>query len=182
MATIRCLKANVTREDAIACFQRGGLGGLLRRTRSGHLRSVAEAYVPFRLYPVEIRNGARSQRAWFALDAVDGSLDLYRFDAPPEGAQTIEIETRNRPEAGLPDARAVALLEDKVRRAVFQSGFFRIRDLRLRIAGPPVELNVPYWLGFYGSGERVRLRVLDAVRRRFEGAKARALFEAWLAA
>jgi hypothetical protein len=181
VATIRCLKANVTREDAIERF-RGGLVGLFRRAHGGGLRSVAEAYVPFRLYEVEILNGSRRQRAWFALDSVDGSLDLYRFDGPPEERQTIEIDTCNRPEAGLEDARAVALLEDKVRRAVFQSGFFRIRDLRLTVQGPPVELNVPYWLGFYGSGERVRLRVLDAVRRRFEGAKARTLFEAWLAA
>jgi hypothetical protein len=181
MATIRCLKANVTQEEAIERF-RGGLAGLLRRSRSGGLRSVAEAYLPFRLYEVEILNGLKRQHSWFALDAVDGSLDLYRFEAPPGGAQTIEIETRNRVVASLADARSVALLEDKVRRAVFQSGFFRIRDLRLRIAGPPVEVNVPYWLGFYGSGERVSLRVLDAVRRRFEGAKARALFEGWLAA
>jgi hypothetical protein len=181
MATIHCLKANVTQQEAIERF-RGGPARLFRAARAGGLRSVAEVYVPYRLYEVEILNGSRSQRGWFALDAVDGSLDLFRFDAPPDGAQTIEVETRNRPDPGLADARAVALLEDKVRRAVFQSGFFRLRDLRLRIEGPPVELNVPYWLGFYGSGERVRLRVLDAVRRRFEGAKARALFEAWLAA
>ena len=181
MATVRCLRANVTREEAIARFQ-GGLAGVLRRAHGSGLRAVAEAYLPFRLYELEVVNGAKSQREWFAIDAVDGSLDLYRFDAPPGGAQTIEIETRNRPEAGVEAARSVALLEDKVRRAVFQSGFFRIGNLSLRIEGPPLELSVPYWLGFYGSGERVRLRVLDAVRRRFEGAKARALFEAWLAA
>jgi hypothetical protein len=182
MANIRCLRANVTREEAIARFQGGGLADLLRRAQGGGLRAVAEAYLPFRLYEVEVANGARRQREWFAIDAVNGSLDLYRFDSPPDEAQTSQIETRNRPETGVEAARSVALLEDKVRRAVFQSGFFRIRNLSLRIEGPPVELNVPYWLGFYGSGERVRLRVLDAVRRRFEGAKARALFEAWLAA
>jgi hypothetical protein len=41
---------------------------------------------------------------------------------------------------------------------------------------------MPYWLGFYGADGALRCRVLDAVRRRMEGAKARALFEHWLAA
>jgi hypothetical protein len=42
-------------------------------------------------------------------------------------------------------------------------------------------LHVPYWLGFYGNAA-LRCRVLNAVRRRMEGAKASALFESWLAA
>jgi hypothetical protein len=42
-------------------------------------------------------------------------------------------------------------------------------------------LHVPYWLGFYGNAA-ARCRVLNAVRRRIEGAKASALFESWLAA
>jgi hypothetical protein len=44
----------------------------------------------------------------------------------------------------------------------------------------PLDLHVPYWIGLYGTTAVRRLRVLDAVRRRFEGGKARALFEAWL--
>jgi len=43
-----------------------------------------------------------------------------------------------------------------------------------------LELHVPYWIGFFGHGERAHVVVLDAVRRRLEGAKARALFEEWL--
>jgi len=51
----------------------------------------------------------------------------------------------------------------------------------LEIALEPIELHVPYWLGFYGNAA-ARCRVLNAVRRRMEGAKASALFESWLAA
>ena len=45
-----------------------------------------------------------------------------------------------------------------------------------------VQYHVPYWLGFYGTQQDLRCRVLDAVRRRIEGARASALFEQWLAA
>jgi hypothetical protein len=81
----------------------------------------------------------------------------------------------------LPQPSAEALLRQKVLRVIFQQGFFKIRDLKLEIALEPVELHVPYWLGFYGN-TTARCRVMDAVRRRIEGAKASALFESWLAA
>jgi hypothetical protein len=51
----------------------------------------------------------------------------------------------------------------------------------LEITQQPVELHVPYWLGFYGN-KVARCRAMDAVRRRIEGAKATALFESWIAA
>ena len=63
---------------------------------------------------------------------------------------------------------------------MFQTGFFRVRDLSFHVERAPLGLHVPYWVGFYGSAEVRRLRVMDAVRRRFEGGKARALFENWL--
>jgi len=44
----------------------------------------------------------------------------------------------------------------------------------------PVDIHVPYWLGFFGGRENASLEVMDAVRRQIEGAKARALFEDWL--
>jgi hypothetical protein len=45
----------------------------------------------------------------------------------------------------------------------------------------PDELHIPYWIGFRGSDDRVRISVIDAVRRRPEGAKVRRLVEEWLA-
>jgi hypothetical protein len=57
-----------------------------------------------------------------------------------------------------------------------------VRRPKLTVACLPLDFHMPYWLGFYGADGALRCRVLDAVRRRMEGAKARALFEHWLAA
>ena len=175
---ILSLRPNVTREQALARLEGGALGRLVGRP----LRSIAEVYVPFHLYRVEVHNRARSWTSWFALDAVTGSLDPYQFERPPAAADLIEVETRNRPEPTLPESEVARLLRDKLRRVVFQTGFFRVRGLRFDVRRVPPDLHVPYWLGFYGAGEAARLRVLDGVRRRVEGGKARALFEGWLAA
>jgi hypothetical protein len=56
-----------------------------------------------------------------------------------------------------------------------------MRDLQLSATTLSDELHIPYWIGFRGSDDRVRLSVIDAVRRRPEGAKVRRLVEAWLA-
>ena len=54
---IRCLRANVTQEEALAALERRG--GLLR----GRLRQLAAAYLPFRLYHVEVVNRGDEQAA-----------------------------------------------------------------------------------------------------------------------
>ena len=81
----------------------------------------------------------------------------------------------------MPPPRSESLLREKLLRVIFQQGFFKVRDLKLEIAPQPMELHVPYWLAFYGD-RLLRCRVMDAVRRRIEGAKASAFFEHWLAA
>jgi hypothetical protein len=53
--------------------------------------------------------------------------------------------------------------------------------LKVDIERMPVELYLPYWLAFYGSNRAAKCRVMDAVRRRIEGAKAASFFEEWLA-
>jgi hypothetical protein len=182
MSRIRSLRPNVTREEAIATLG-GGIPGRLRQWSDGALRSVAEVYVPFHLFDATIsRRGGHEQRSFFAIDAVVGTLDLYQFDEAPEGSALVEVETRNCPAALLEEARGASILENRLRRGVFQTGFFRVRDLRFLVKRVPLDLHVPYWLGFFGRGEAARLVALDAVRRRLEGAKARALFEGWLAA
>jgi hypothetical protein len=175
--TILSLRPNVTHEEAVKRLGGGALARLMRP-----LRSVADVYVPFHLYQVEVHNRSRPWTAWFALDAVTGQLDPYQFDRPPAEAELVRVETRNFPRPTLAEGEAARLLRDKLRRVVFQTGFFRVRDLRFDVARVPLDLHVPYWLGFYGAGDRARLRVLDGVRRRVEGGKARALFESWLAA
>ena len=92
----------------------------------------------------------------------------------------VTVTTRNAPATRLEAQVAVERLEGKVRRAIFQTGFFGVRGLQIRTRPLDVEFHVPYWLGFFGHGERATLQAMDAVRRTFEGAKARAVFSDWL--
>lgn len=180
MVAIHSLKPNVTQVEAIETFGAHGILGVLRCLHTGRLRSVAEVYVPFRLYRVQIWNASQRQLRWFALDAVSGALDLYEFERAPDCSALVQVETRNRLKPILEEDRARQLLADKLQRLIFQRGFFRIRDLQIHPELIPLEIHVPFWVGFYGPEKSVRLRVLDAVRRRVEGSKARALFESWL--
>jgi hypothetical protein len=171
---IRCLRANVTQQEALLALERRG--GMLR----GQLRQVASAYLPFRLYHVEVVNRGATKVALYAADAVSGVLDLYQFDAAPPDSELVTVTTRNAPLARLAAPLAVELLENKVRRAIFQTGFFGVRGLQIRARSLESEFHVPYWLGFFGQGERATLQAMDAVRRTFEGAKALAIFSDWL--
>ena len=173
---LQSLRANVGQAEAVSLLE----GGWGRRWIGRPLRSVAAAYVPFRLYDVEIVNGGKRQRGFFALEAVTGELDLYAFENPPSAADLVEVESRNRLEAALGDEQAMEALKGKLRRLMYQRGFFRVKELEFRANVAAPDLYVPYWIGFYQVGRGVRTRVLDAVRRRFEGGKARALFEGWL--
>src|SRR5258707_15678938 len=81
------------------------------------------------------------------------------------------VECRNRLATSLTEERAGEILRDKVLRVIFQQGFFKLREPRLELEQGD-EFYLPYWLGFHGARGGVRCRVLDAVRRRIEGAKA----------
>lgn len=179
MARIRSLRANVTREEAAEQFSSGMLD-FLRETAFGPLRSVADFYIPFRLFQVEIRNGGKSDRRIFGLDAVNGSLDLYHFEQLPAEREVAYLETRNCSDALLGDAEANKIVIAKVQRLLFSTGFFRVRNLQITAEPVAGEIYVPYWVGFRGRGMRARLAVIDAVRRRPEGAKVRDLLRAWL--
>jgi len=179
MARIRSLRANVTREEATEQFS-SGLGDILRTTAFGPLKSVADFYIPFRLFQVEIFNrGKRDQRV-FGLDAVNGSLDLYHFEQLPDEREVIYLETRNCSEPLLDEAEAKKIVAAKVQRLLFSTGFFRVRNLRISAEPVAGEIYIPYWVGFRGRGARARFAVMDAVRRKMEGAKVRHLLQAWL--
>ena len=145
------------------------------------MRQVASAYLPFRLYHVEVVNRGATKMALYAADAVSGVLDLYEFEAAPAEAELRDCHDAQRTGRSSRRRRSrCELLENKVRRAVFQTGFFGVRGLQIRARPLDVEFHVPYWLGFFGNGERATLQAMDAVRRTFEGAKARAVFSDWL--
>jgi hypothetical protein len=181
-AAIRTLKPNVTQEDAVRTFSAPGVSAFYWRMRSGPLQRIAEAYVPFWLYRVRYRLGRAAHTRFFALDAVDGSLDLFEFPGIPAPREFVSVESRNRLAPSLTEERAGEILREKVLRVIFQQGFFKLREPRLELEKQRDEFYLPYWLGFYGGRGAVRCRALDAVRRRIEGAKASAFFEQWLAA
>jgi hypothetical protein len=182
ISRIRCLKPGVSQQEAVRAFRPGGLFSFYRQVRQGALVRVADAYVPFRLYQVSYQFGRASHTRLFAMDDVDGSLDLFEFPRAPEPARMEEIETRNYLRAALVAAQGESLLREKVLRIVFQQGIFKMRDPRMEISREADVFFIPYWLGFYGKDGALRCRVLDAVRRRMEGAKAAAFFEQWLSA
>lgn len=124
----------------------------------------------------------RAETNLFALDAVAGALDLFEFSELPGSEELIRVETRNFLPPGLTEEQAENLIREKVLRVIFQRGLFKLRDPWLEIVDEPVKLYMPYWIGFYDRRGTVRCRVMDAVRRQVEGAKASTLFEEWLAA
>jgi hypothetical protein len=180
--SIRCLRANVTRDQVIRAFAAAGPASWYWRLRYGPLQRMAQAYLPYRLYRIHYPMGGARRTRLFATDAVNGSLDLFEFAAPPRQEDLLTLSTRNAPVAVLTEAQSEELLREKVLRVIFQQGFFKLRAMQLQVERLPDEIYLPYWLGLYGSGETLHCRVLDAVRRRVEGAKVSALFEDWLAA
>ena len=179
--SLHTLKPNVTRQDAQRAFSIGA-SARFWRMRSGPLQRIAEAYVPYRGYRVQYNMAGVEHSRFFALDAVTGSLDLFEFPETPHGEQLLAVQTRNSLPSSLSPAEAEKLLREKSLRVIFLQGFFKLRGGRINVAREGPEFYIPYWLGFHGTANMVRCRVLDAVRRRIEGAKATALFEQWLAA
>ncbi len=173
-----CLRPNVSHDEALAEFSRGGWVGRLAR---GPLRRLADIYIPHRVYRVAWRDGEASKVLFLAVDCVCADFDSYMFPAVPAGAELIEVRTRNCPEPRLSKGQARSAALDRARRLAYERGLLRIKDLSLAADLVLPELLIPYWAGFFGRGERAsRVEVLDAVRRRQEGGKLRAFVAKWL--
>jgi hypothetical protein len=177
---VASLRPNVTREEAIRAFSEGP-SAKWWRLRAGALRRVAEAHVPYWGYRVQYNMAGAPQTRFFALDAVNGSLDLFEFPHLPCG-KLVPVSGRNSLPAALAPERAEELLRQKVLQIIFLQGFFKLRGGKIDVVRTSAEFHIPYWLGFYGNAMTARCRVLDAVRRRIEGAKATEFFEQWLVA
>ena len=178
-AALLSLQSTLTEGQAIAAFRRHD-SAWTRRVRGARLRSIARVFVPYYAFHVIVADRRRRQTGLFAVDAVGGTLDPYQFEGSLATLALEQIHSRNALTATLDVETAWPILVEKLRRVAFQGGFWRIRGPRFSVEREPLILHLPYWVGFYADGPRVRLEVLDAVRRCFEGAKARALFQAWL--
>jgi hypothetical protein len=177
--TIRSLKPNVSREEALRHFTRGARGAAASLVK-GRAHSIAELYLPYRLFEVAVANGNRTQKRIFALDSVEGVLDLFEFREVPGAPDVLTIRTRNALPCLLAEDRARAQLIDKVRRVIFSQGFARLRDFKLEALAISGLLYMPYWICFRGDDDALRFEVLDAIQYRAEGAKLRKLVENWL--
>ena len=180
MARIRSLRPNVGRDEAIDQFSSTGPIEMLRQVAFGPVRSVAEFFIPFQLFQVEILNSGKRDQRVLGLDAVTGSLDLYAFEQLPGPGEVVFVETRNCPLPLLEEEKARELILGKVRRVLFTTGFFRMRNLQISAEPIAGEIYIPYWVGFRGRGAQARFVVMDAVRRKMEGAKVRHLLQSWL--
>ena len=156
---LRCLAPAVTRDEAEA---------MLVRRWGARLRSIAQMWIPYYVYVIE-------GGSMFAIDAVDGSLDLLSIESRGEGRRIAHALP-----VTLPGARADELFAGKLQRMIYQRGFFRVKGALPRSASQDEMLYVPYWAGFYGKDEVERVRVVDAVRRTVEGAKLSQLVLSWL--
>jgi hypothetical protein len=180
-STIASLRSNVSESEAIRSFSSRNLSSIVWRLRKGNFQRIATAYVPFCTYRVTYEMNRQRHSRHFALDQVQGILDLFEFPTAPDSGDWCRVQTRNQIPIGLSEEQSESLLREKVLRLIFQQGFFRLGRPNLTIERNSQQFNIPYWLGFYGEDGRVRCRVLDAVRRRMEGQKATVLFEHWLA-
>jgi hypothetical protein len=182
MTLIRSLRPNVTRDEAIRHLSSEGLGELGRRVAFGDLRSIAAFYIPFQLFTVEITNAGNQETRIVGLDRVSGSLDLYDFAQKPTEADMISIETRNYVDMRIGLAEANKRVMEKVQRVLFSRGFFRMRNLQISASPTGAEFHIPYWVGFRAKNTVSRITVMDAIRRKVEGAKVRHVLQAWLRA
>jgi hypothetical protein len=179
MLTIQTLRPNVTREEAIQHFS-CGLPRWLRRAALGPVRLLADVYIPFHLFRIDITNSGRVETRVLGVEAVTGSLDPYDFGQGLDAATLVCVDTRNSLEPRLNEGQTARLSIDKTRRVLFSRGFFRMRNLKITTTAIPETLYVPYWVGFQGTNSTASLSVIDAIRRKFEGVKVRRLLQDWL--
>src|SRR5260370_12320626 len=109
-SVIHVLQPNVTQEEAVRAFSGAGVSALYWRMRSGPLLRIADAYVPYFLYRVKY---AGAPARLFAIDAVDGSLDLFEFPRIPEERELLALDSRHLMQAALAEERSAELLPDK---------------------------------------------------------------------
>jgi hypothetical protein len=169
---IRSLQSAVEREQALRKFS--------RRWMSGKLLGVADIYIPYRLYKMNLEDRRVRTARLLAIDAISGNLDPFEFSESPLQNRCTDMETRNFLPAQLsePETHAAALA--KFRRLLFSAGFFRLAKPVISVELVESAFFMPYWAGFYGQEHSVRVLMLDAIRGTIEGGKITGSVKAWL--
>jgi hypothetical protein len=92
--SVRALKPNVSRDEALRHFTAGAPNFAANLTR-GPVRSIADLYIPYRIFRVAITSAGHEQSQAFALDSVHGTLDLFEFPSLPPAHDLVSVTTRN---------------------------------------------------------------------------------------
>ena len=177
---IRSLQPGLTRDLALRTLSPPWPFGLLRRWTKGKVLGMAEIYIPYRLYKVNIEcRGKRSNR-FLAVDATSGTLDPYEFSDDNLQGRCIDVETRNCLPVRLIEAKTHTLALEQVRRLLFSKGVFLSGTPTITAETTGAEFYVPYWAGFFGQEHNVTVLMLNAIRGTIEGNKIAGLVKAWL--
>jgi hypothetical protein len=125
--------------------------------------------MPYHVFAVTLPGRGKT---FLAIDALEGHLDLHSFERVPvmgrEAAPATGDLVLPRLSADLARERVV----DQALRRIFLDGFFRQHRGNIETEHIGL-LYLPYWIGIFERGGRVRLEVIDAYRGRFEGEKMR---------
>ena len=158
------------------------IGGLeiARRWLTGPFHGIADIYIPYRLYKVTLNDRRIRSVRFYAVDAAVGTLDPYEFATPPQPDSWVTVETCNFHPIRLNEDQTRRLLVEKVRRVLYSRGFFRLTNPLISADLIEPEFYLPYWAGFYGDKQDVRIVILNGVRQKVEGSKVRRLVKTWL--
>lgn len=125
----------------------------LRELRWGKLRAMIGVRIPYDVFEVG------NER--LAIDAVKGTLDLYRIDDVPDG-DSVVLERQ---------------LSQEQTRVSLQK---RLARQGQAVGDHLAVMLVPYWVGIFEQSEIVHIEVLDGIRGTLEGAKMRDVIEDFL--
>ena len=175
---IRTLKPALEREPALEKLSAPGLSGWLRRCISGKLIGAAEIYIPYRFYKVTVRDRQRSAERFLAIDAASGIFDPIEISQATFDCRL--VETRNFLPAQVAEADTQAAVMSKTRKALFSSGFFRLREPEISVELAENDFHIGYWAGFYGSKQKTNVVVLDAMTQTIAGGKVTECVRNWL--
>jgi hypothetical protein len=174
------LQSEIGHEHALRKLSPSGPLGMVRRMMTGDLLGVSDIYIPYRLYKVTVDDRRVRSARYLAVDAISGALDPYEFGELPGQERYAEVETHNCLPVRYAEADSRALILEKARRMLFSGGFFRLARPVIAAELIGSEFYVPYWAGFYGQEQNVKVLMLDGIRGTVEGSKVSHLVRAWL--